>query len=31
MWKKFFTCDAFDVRKWSSEINKFKLKKGKKY
>lgn len=28
--KKFFTCDAFDVRKWSSEINKFKLKKGKK-
>lgn len=28
--KKFFTCDAFDVKKWSLEVGKFKIKKEKK-
>ena len=28
--KLFFTCDAFNVKKWSNKVNKFKIKKGKK-
>lgn len=28
--KKFLICSAFDVRKWSKEIDKFKIKKNKK-
>jgi hypothetical protein len=28
--KLFITCDAFNVKKWSKEVNKIKLKKNKK-
>ena len=28
--KKFFTCDAFNVKKWSDEVNKIKIKNKKK-